>query len=584
MRLNLRDQPCCLKVSLAGAETIFMKPTRFPSLMYCLAAVLVAAALPGMSRAASEWERIVGDRERSVEIDPASIFDSDNHTKVAWGRVVLNNAGTGKNNYHTIKALNRYDCLNRNFVMLKRVYLDANENVVKEEAITGSTPTIVRRNSVDEQMWRAVCFAPSASGKQSTSTPAPPAKRPAPARRQIGQIAAMAEQAAQNAKPGANPDAKPGKPVAASVAPAPPRGEIAAEVKAAVTPAVASAVASSPPAAALSPGKPAPPTAQTSVTPAQAESMLAAMPMTPVDATPAATPMTPVTPARARPAPRLDPLPVVSSPAAARRERAGNRQPAPVVSPAPRRYATARAPARATSAARPVTVGDNDWRYSGPSGPERWGELRPDWRLCSEGKRQSPIDLAASDPITVDLDPVIFDYGVSRVRITNTDNLLQASVGEGMAIEVRGRKYALEGLTLHSPGEARFNGERAALEVHFFHRDNEGRQAIVAILARRGEEPNPLFQALLNNLPLEKNTGYAPAALIDFAAFLPANPGHFLYMGSLSAPPCTEETLWIVMKEPVTVSAAQLDIFTSLHPDNARPPQAANGRMVLESR
>jgi len=107
---------------------------------------------------------------------------------------------------------------------------------------------------------------------------------------------------------------------------------------------------------------------------------------------------------------------------------------------------------------------------------------------------------------------------------------------------------------------------------------------VLGVLLERGEQTNPLLQMVLNNLPLEKGNTYMPEAMIDLGAFLPADPGHFLYMGSLTTPPCTEGVLWIVMKEPVLLSADQLEIFTRLHPRNSRPLQPTKGRLVLESR
>ena len=53
-------------------------------------------------------------------------------------------------------------------------------------------------------------------------------------------------------------------------------------------------------------------------------------------------------------------------------------------------------------------------------------------------------------------------------------------------------------------------------------------------------------------------------------------------MGSLTTPPCTEGVLWMVLKQPVTLGADQLKLFTRLFPMNARTVQAVNGRLVRE--
>ena len=54
-------------------------------------------------------------------------------------------------------------------------------------------------------------------------------------------------------------------------------------------------------------------------------------------------------------------------------------------------------------------------------------------------------------------------------------------------------------------------------------------------------------------------------------------------MGSLTTPPCTEGVLWMVLKQPLTVSRAQFKLFTQLYPMNARPVQALNGRPVRQA-
>jgi carbonic anhydrase len=64
---------------------------------------------------------------------------------------------------------------------------------------------------------------------------------------------------------------------------------------------------------------------------------------------------------------------------------------------------------------------------------------------------------------------------------------------------------------------------------------------------------------------------------------LPRDMGYYMYMGSVTAPPCTENVRWLVLKTPVEVSAAQIKAFAKLYPDDARPPQPLNGRIVEES-
>ena len=38
------------------------------------------------------------------------------------------------------------------------------------------------------------------------------------------------------------------------------------------------------------------------------------------------------------------------------------------------------------------------WTYTGETGADRWGTLSPDYRRCTEGTRQSPVELLPAVP------------------------------------------------------------------------------------------------------------------------------------------------------------------------------------------
>jgi carbonic anhydrase len=179
---------------------------------------------------------------------------------------------------------------------------------------------------------------------------------------------------------------------------------------------------------------------------------------------------------------------------------------------------------------------------------------------------------------------VQFDYRRTGFRIRDTGNTLQVEVGEGMGITVRGVRYALERFTLHRPSQDRVGGMAHDMAIYLQHRADDGRMAILSLLLSADGEANPALQTLWNNLPLDRGREFVPDTVLDLPALLPAEPGHFLYTGSLPMPPCTEDVLWVVMKQPVAISADQLDVFARLYPRNGRPIQPTNGRPLLESR
>ncbi|KAK8377153.1 hypothetical protein O3P69_013654 [Scylla paramamosain] len=53
------------------------------------------------------------------------------------------------------------------------------------------------------------------------------------------------------------------------------------------------------------------------------------------------------------------------------------------------------------------------WTYDGISGPQFWGLINPEWSLCTNGRRQSPVNL---DPATLLYDPNLRQLHVDKHR------------------------------------------------------------------------------------------------------------------------------------------------------------------------
>ena len=221
------------------------------------------------------------------------------------------------------------------------------------------------------------------------------------------------------------------------------------------------------------------------------------------------------------------------------------------------------------------------WDYEGEGGPDNWGKLRPEYGACASGKRQSPINIR--DGIRVDQPAIDFAWRPSPFRIVDNGHTVQVAVG-GSSLSLLGKKYELVQFHFHRPAEERINSRGFDMVAHFVHKAEDGRLAVVAVLMEKGAE-NPFIQALWNYMPLEKNEEVAPPSVaVDPASFLPADRAYYTYMGSLTTPPCTENVQWLVMRQPVQVSAEQIAIFSRLYPNNARPVQPSSGRLIKESR
>jgi carbonic anhydrase len=75
-----------------------------------------------------------------------------------------------------------------------------------------------------------------------------------------------------------------------------------------------------------------------------------------------------------------------------------------------------------------------------------------------------------------------------------------------------------------------------------------------------------------------------PGQTIVVGRLLPENRRYFTFMGSLTTPPCSEDVLWLVLKQAQAISPEQLAIFQRLYRPNARPVQPGFGRILKESR
>jgi len=220
------------------------------------------------------------------------------------------------------------------------------------------------------------------------------------------------------------------------------------------------------------------------------------------------------------------------------------------------------------------------WSYEGATGPHAWAQLKPEFALCGRGRRQSPIDIR--DGMALPLDELHFDYRASAVRVVDTGHTVQADVDGGNFLSVMGRRYELVQFHFHRPSEERIDGRQFEMSVHLVHRDAAGALAVVAVLLEPGPA-HPVVQTVWSALPLEPGGVLAASTPINPADLLPTDRRYYTYMGSLTTPPCTEEVVWVVLQQPVAVSAAQVGVFARLYPMNARPVQPVAGRRIKQS-
>ena len=222
--------------------------------------------------------------------------------------------------------------------------------------------------------------------------------------------------------------------------------------------------------------------------------------------------------------------------------------------------------------------GSAHWGYTGAGGPAHWGDLKDEYILCKIGQNQSPIDIGPV--VEARLEPITFDYGAEPLEVINNGHTIQVNRGGG-TIMVDGQSFRLLQFHFHGPSEHTVGGKHHPLEMHLVHRSADGHLAVVGVFLKEGAE-NPALAAVWEHMP-ERAGGKARAETVrlDVDALLPKDRSYFRYSGSLTTPPCSEGVRWLVLRQPVEVSAEQIRRFREVMEANNRPVQPLHARKIL---
>ncbi|XP_042236802.1 carbonic anhydrase-related protein 10-like isoform X1 [Homarus americanus] len=231
------------------------------------------------------------------------------------------------------------------------------------------------------------------------------------------------------------------------------------------------------------------------------------------------------------------------------------------------------------------------WSYDGISGPGFWGIINRRWKLCSDGRRQSPVDLATSS--------IVFDHTLSSLALashkvdgtlTNTGFGLRWSVDTGQVWQVSEGpihyaytlthavlRWSNAARTTHTVGsEHSIQGQMfpAEIQLYLYNSDlyNNFTHALdkpngvlgVAVLLKIGWRPNPVLKIWMDHIHMVPHRG--TSTLIPFVPIRELFTSHLYlsYEGSLTEPPCEETVTWIILNKPGYITADQLWQLQSL--------------------
>ncbi|CAJ1087241.1 carbonic anhydrase-related protein [Xyrichtys novacula] len=254
------------------------------------------------------------------------------------------------------------------------------------------------------------------------------------------------------------------------------------------------------------------------------------------------------------------------------------------------------------------------WGYGPSNGPDKWEIEYP----IANGPRQSPIDIIPRE--------AQFDSSLKALKLrydpSNSTGILNN--GHSFQVDFTDDKdsstltggpitgtYRLRQFHFHWGGsdergsEHTVNGIKFPCELHLVHWNTKYPSfgeaapqpdglAVVGVFLKIGAA-NPRLQKVLDAFEAIRSKGKQTTFPgFDPKTLLPGSLDYWTYDGSLTTPPLLESVTWIVLRDPISVSPAQMAMFRSLMfsgdgeapccmVDNYRPPQPLKGRAVRAS-
>jgi len=254
---------------------------------------------------------------------------------------------------------------------------------------------------------------------------------------------------------------------------------------------------------------------------------------------------------------------------------------------------------------------------------------------CQNGTRQSPVDIlpAVTDPMEARQGfnggqmPNVIKVGSAqlptiRLRYPPLESLHAINTGDGILLQyppgLNGTAtleehlalhpvgllddttllgssavmYQLRQLHLHTPSEHSGASKTVSAEVHLVHELVSAQRGaapllIVAVRFAEGSQASAFFSTFVDSLPppprprMPANEASVSTTNFDFSFSLFGSiPGemkprnYYTYRGSMTASPCLEAVQWVVMRETISISKAQVRaLHAAIGADNARPVQ-----------
>lgn len=257
------------------------------------------------------------------------------------------------------------------------------------------------------------------------------------------------------------------------------------------------------------------------------------------------------------------------------------------------------------------------WGYQESNGPKRW--CCRNVTCCESETRQSPIDILTdkAEPISEGIEFMNYDVVPKKMELVNIGTTVDLDINTDDDSEnekkpsISGGKlgsniYRYRQLHFHwgsdsSKGSEHFlNGKQYPMEMHIVHDIIDGCSsvAVIGVFFKISEMDNEDYANIIKKLSSVKyKNQITEVTPFKIKQLLPKHNSYiYFYDGSLTTPPCTQNVKWIVLKEPVDISEAQMKEFRGLFAtepndenkvrlvNNFRPLQKLNNRKIFQKK
>lgn len=226
------------------------------------------------------------------------------------------------------------------------------------------------------------------------------------------------------------------------------------------------------------------------------------------------------------------------------------------------------------------------WSFQKTSniGPKKWGN---NYSKCTSDS-QSPININSTLVKRCNiLCNLNIKYRKSKCRMVNKNNIPYLLYDKGSFIEYKKVKYNLYQIAIHTPGLHTIDNVKYPMELNLYHKSLDGSKIIISLLVEdndRFSSSQDFFNQFASSVRNVENKTFSISTDKNWGIgqALPMDKEFYLYKGSLPYPPCDEDIIWIIMKNPINIERKNLKLLKKIIRNNynSRAIQKLNNRQV----